>query len=96
VDRQGNISLDTTTTDHPPTDSFGVYIHVRTDFYFDASGKVYRWEAYEWPNNNRELTEYQKTHSRWEILDIRELRPDKKGRMKPVKVGNYQGFWFNP
>jgi hypothetical protein len=94
VDRQGNVSLDTTTTANPPTDPFGLYIHMRTDFYLDATGKVYRWEAWEWPSKNRELAEWEKAHPRWEILDIRELRPDKKGRMKPAKVGNYQGFWF--
>ena len=25
--------------------------------------------------------------SRWQVTDIRELRPDKKGKMKPTKVG---------
>lgn len=94
VDRQGNVSLDTTTTAHPPTAPIGLYIHVRTDFYLDATGKVYRWEAWEYPSENRELTEHEKAHPRWEILDIRELRPDKRGRMRPTKVGRYQGFWF--
>lgn len=94
VDRQGNVSLDTTTTDHPPADAIGLYIHTRTIFYFNAQGTVYRWEAYEYPTDARELTEYQQAHPRWEVLDIRELRPNKKGKLTPVKVGNYEGFWF--
>ena len=94
VDRQGNVSLETTTTDHPAPEAFGVYIHVRTDFFFDATGKVYRWEAYLWPSKNREVTGDQKAHAHWELVDIRELRADKKGKLKPTKMGDYQGFWF--
>jgi hypothetical protein len=94
VDRRGNISLDTTTIDHPPTDPIGLYLHIRTIFYFNSEGKVYRWEAYGGPTYSRNLDEYDKAHLRWELLDARELRVDRKGRTKAVKVGDYQGFWW--
>jgi hypothetical protein len=85
VDRRGNISATTTTTETPPAQGGGFYMHWRTVFYFDAERKVYRWEIEQCSSLAPKLHD-QTTHTPWEIVGVRELRPDKKGQMKAFTV----------
>jgi hypothetical protein len=85
VDRRGNISATTTTTETPAAEGGGFYLHWRSIFYFDADGRVYRWEIEQCASGSRKFSE-QTTHTDWEVAGVRELRPDKKGAMKVITV----------
>ena len=97
IDDRGRVSATTTTTDSPPVQTTAFYMHYRTVFYFDAEGKVYRWEGQECSapfQKYTQFTDFWKVHVKWEPVMAWELRADKKGNMKPVNVAKYHGlFW---
>lgn len=85
IDRSGNITAWTTTTEIPAVEpSGGLFTHVRPVFYFEA-GKVYRWEIEQCASHSETYNHFA-WHTPWRVVGIRELRAGKIVTVKKPQV----------